>query len=177
MAMMRPQNYEQRAGLYMLKPYDLDRIPVIFVHGLMSVPQMWVPTIAAVESDPVLHGRYQFFGPSPTRRATRFLRTQGYDAASLRRGRLETGPIKAFEAPFVNDLWMADFSPGPKLKLQGKTLSTQLCLILDDHSRLIVSGGYYPAADTPAFHHAISSRCLPASEPLARAVRLRSSCL
>ena len=61
MAMMRPQNYEQRAGLYMLEPYDPDRIPVIFVHGLMSVPQQWVPTIAAIESDPVLHGRYQFW--------------------------------------------------------------------------------------------------------------------
>jgi pimeloyl-ACP methyl ester carboxylesterase len=45
----------------MLEPYDPDRIPVIFVHGLISVPQMWVPTIAAVESDPVLHGRYQFW--------------------------------------------------------------------------------------------------------------------
>jgi hypothetical protein len=30
----------------------------------------------------------------------RFLRTQGYDAASLRRGRLDKGPTKAFEAPF-----------------------------------------------------------------------------
>src|SRR6516164_2028731 len=61
MAMMRPQNYEQRAGLYMLEPYDPERIPVIFVHGLISVPQQWVPTIAAVESDPLLHGRYQFW--------------------------------------------------------------------------------------------------------------------
>ena len=61
MAMMRPQNYEQRAGLYMLEPYDPDRIPVIFIHGLISVPQQWVPTIATVESDPMLHGRYQFW--------------------------------------------------------------------------------------------------------------------
>ena len=61
MAMMRPQNYQQRTGLYMLEPYDPDRIPVIFVHGLLSVPQMWVPTVTAVESDPVLHGRYQFW--------------------------------------------------------------------------------------------------------------------
>jgi hypothetical protein len=71
MAMMRPQNYEQRAGLYMLGPYDPDRIPVIFIHGLISLPQMWVPTIATMESDPMLDGRYQFW-PSPTRRATRF---------------------------------------------------------------------------------------------------------
>ena len=60
-AMMRPQNYEQRTGLYMLEPYDPDRIPVIFVHGLLSIPRMWVPTVTAVKSDPVLHGRYQFW--------------------------------------------------------------------------------------------------------------------
>jgi hypothetical protein len=46
----------------------------------------------------------------------RYLRSKGYDAASLRRGRLQTGPTKAFEAPFVNDLWMTDFSPGPSLE-------------------------------------------------------------
>ena len=61
MAMMRPQNYEQRTGLYMLEPYDPERIPVIFVHGLLSIPQMWVPTVTAVESDPALRGRYQFW--------------------------------------------------------------------------------------------------------------------
>ena len=61
MAMIRPEKYEQQTGLYMLEPYDPDRIPVIFVHGLLSVPQMWVPTATAVESDPVLHGRYQFW--------------------------------------------------------------------------------------------------------------------
>jgi transposase InsO family protein len=85
----------------------------------------------------------------------RFLCKKGYDAASLRRGRLESGATKAFEAPFVNDLWMTDFSPGPKLNLQGKAITTQLCLILDDHSRLITFGAYYRAADTAAFHHSL----------------------
>ena len=61
MAMLRPANYENRAGLYMLEPYDPDRIPVILIHGLTSIPQMWVPTISAIESDPQLHGRYQFW--------------------------------------------------------------------------------------------------------------------
>jgi hypothetical protein len=26
----------------MLEPYDPDRIPVILIHGLTSIPQMWV---------------------------------------------------------------------------------------------------------------------------------------
>lgn len=61
MAMIRPEKYENRAGIYMLEPYDPDRIPVILVHGLVSIPQMWLPTISAIESDPKLHGRYQFW--------------------------------------------------------------------------------------------------------------------
>ena len=61
MAMIRPENYENRAGLYLLEPYDPDRIPVILIHGLTSIPQMWVPTISAIESDPELRGRYQFW--------------------------------------------------------------------------------------------------------------------
>src|SRR5271165_5114663 len=61
MAMLRPANYEERAGIYMLEPYDPDRIPVVLIHGLTSIPQMWVPTISAIESDPELRGRYQFW--------------------------------------------------------------------------------------------------------------------
>ncbi len=60
-AALRPEKYENRAGIYMLEPYDPDRIPVILVHGLISIPQMWLPTISAIESDPKLRGRYQFW--------------------------------------------------------------------------------------------------------------------
>ena len=45
----------------MLEPYDPDRIPVVLIHGLTSIPQMWLPTISAIESDPELRGRYQFW--------------------------------------------------------------------------------------------------------------------
>jgi hypothetical protein len=61
MAMLRPAKYENRAGLFILEPYDPDRIPVVLIHGLTSIPQMWVPTISAIESDPELRGRYQFW--------------------------------------------------------------------------------------------------------------------
>ena len=61
------------------------------------------------------------------------------------------GPTKAFEAPGVNDLWIADFSPGPFLALHPKTIPTHLCIILDDHSRLIPFAAYGLAADTQAF--------------------------
>jgi uncharacterized cysteine cluster protein YcgN (CxxCxxCC family) len=73
---------------------------------------------------------------------------------------LETGPTKAFEAPFVNDLWMVDFSPGPVIVEAGKRLGTQLCVLIDDCSRVIPFAAYYPAADTEAFHHALKEAVL-----------------
>jgi len=90
----------------------------------------------------------------------RFLRRQGYDRKSLRSGRLETGPTKAFEAPGVNDLWMVDFSPGPTLSVEGKGLVTQLCVLIDDHSRLLPFAAYYLHANTEAFHHALKEAVL-----------------
>jgi pimeloyl-ACP methyl ester carboxylesterase len=61
MEAMRVDRYFTTAGLAMLQPYDPERIPVLFVHGLMSEPGMWRETIDAVESDPELRGRFQFW--------------------------------------------------------------------------------------------------------------------
>jgi transposase InsO family protein len=78
------------------------------------------------------------------------------------------GATKCFEAPFVNDLWMTDFSPGPFLRPveEGKAIPTFLCVIIDDHSRLIPYAAYYRRADTQAFHQtlkeALRRRGLPA---------------
>lgn len=90
----------------------------------------------------------------------RHLRQQGMDRASLRAGRLEHGPTKAFEAQGVNDLWMVDFSPGPTLRGTGKAMPTHLCVLIDDHSRLLPFAGYYPHANTEAFHHALKEAVL-----------------
>jgi len=78
-----------------------------------------------------------------------------------------TGPTKAFETPLVNDLWMVDFSPGPFLHLAGqkKATPTHLCVLLDDHSRVVPHAAYYLKADTRSFHcsfkEAIRRRGLP----------------
>ena len=61
MEAIRVDRYYRTAGLTMLQPYDPERIPVVFVHGLISEPGMWRDTIDAVESDPVLRGRFQFW--------------------------------------------------------------------------------------------------------------------
>jgi transposase InsO family protein len=75
------------------------------------------------------------------------------------------GPTKAFEAPGVNDLWVADFSPGPFLALHPKTVPTHLCVLIDDHSRLIPYAAYGLSADTQALlaclKEAIRRRGLP----------------
>ncbi len=52
-------NHMQITGLYKLQPYDPDRIPLVFVHGLISTPRMWRNVINELESDPELRGRYQ----------------------------------------------------------------------------------------------------------------------
>lgn len=91
----------------------------------------------------------------------RYLQRQGLDRQSLRAGRLETGPTKAFEAAQVNDLWMVDFSPGPAFRTaEGQVVSPQLCVIVDDCSRLIAYAGYYPRANTEALHHALREAVL-----------------
>ena len=97
----------------------------------------------------------------------RFLASNGYDARSLKAGRLETGPTKAFEAPAPNDLWMVDFACGPALRsAEGKALSTHLCLIVDDHSRLIPYGAYYANADTAAFLDCLKQAVLRRGLPI-----------
>jgi putative transposase len=78
-----------------------------------------------------------------------------------------SGPAKAFEAPWVNELWMTDFSPGPFLALPGqkKALATHLCAIIDDHSRVVPYAAYFTSADTRSFHQclkqALQRRGLP----------------
>jgi pimeloyl-ACP methyl ester carboxylesterase len=61
MATFRPGRYEDKIGLYFLQPYDPDRIPVVFVHGLASSPFMWSQTINEIQADPQLRERYQFW--------------------------------------------------------------------------------------------------------------------
>ena len=105
----------------------------------------------------VLYGLWREQGKElPSLRSVyRYLERHGLSRQALRSGRLETGPTKAFEAAYVNELWMVDFSPGPTIRSDERVLSTQLCVLLDDHSRLIPFAGYYGKADTYAFHQAL----------------------
>jgi len=59
MGAIRVSQHMGITGLYTLQPYQSDRIPLIFVHGLISTPRMWRNVINEVEMDPVLRRRYQ----------------------------------------------------------------------------------------------------------------------
>lgn len=61
LAMLNIQEQERRQGLYLLQPYDPQKIPVVFIHGLMSYPQTWIPMINSLLSDTALHQKYQFW--------------------------------------------------------------------------------------------------------------------
>jgi triacylglycerol esterase/lipase EstA (alpha/beta hydrolase family) len=57
----KASNYPAPTGLYFLQPYDPDRIPLVFVHGLFSTPFDWVKTINGLQADPEIRKHYQFW--------------------------------------------------------------------------------------------------------------------
>jgi pimeloyl-ACP methyl ester carboxylesterase len=61
MGALRAAHYEKKTGLYFLQPYDPDRVPVVFVHGLISTPFDWVQTINGLQADPEIRKHYQFW--------------------------------------------------------------------------------------------------------------------
>ena len=61
MAMLRSSRYMDKTGLYFLQPYDPDRIPLVFVHGLFSTPFDWAQTINGLQADPEIRKHYQFW--------------------------------------------------------------------------------------------------------------------
>jgi pimeloyl-ACP methyl ester carboxylesterase len=65
--MIRGEKTESKSGLYLLEPYDPNRIPVVFVHGLLSSGFTWLNVANAVRADPEIRKRYQvwiFFYPT-----------------------------------------------------------------------------------------------------------------
>jgi len=59
--LMDPDALKAAQGLYMLQPYQKGKIPVVFVHGLISSPMTWLPMINGLMGDPALRERYQFW--------------------------------------------------------------------------------------------------------------------
>ena len=58
-AMAHPDDCAGHTGRYQLDPFRPDQIPVIFVHGLMSKPEIWLDGLNHLRTDPVLTSKYQ----------------------------------------------------------------------------------------------------------------------
>jgi pimeloyl-ACP methyl ester carboxylesterase len=56
-----PEKFANTARLIQLQPFDPDRTPVIFVHGLQETPASWAPMIDTLRNDPWIREHYQFW--------------------------------------------------------------------------------------------------------------------
>ena len=59
-ALLHVNEYESQTGLYMFQPYKPDRIFVLFVHGLASGPETWIPLYNQLLADETIRTRFQF---------------------------------------------------------------------------------------------------------------------
>lgn len=59
--MLFPNVNHLTAGLYQFSAYDPKKIPVIFVHGLMSRPETWIPAVNELLADKKIREHYQFW--------------------------------------------------------------------------------------------------------------------
>jgi pimeloyl-ACP methyl ester carboxylesterase len=58
-AFLRPDNPRFATGIYLIHPYDPNKIPILFVHGLISSPISWQNLTNDLCSDPKILERYQ----------------------------------------------------------------------------------------------------------------------
>lgn len=79
----------------------------------------------------------------------RFLRARNLDRPlrSAQRARAK------YEMPHPNDLWVADFMHGPRVKTAQGARKAILCAIIDDHSRLIAGARFALSEDTAELLH------------------------
>lgn len=61
LGLLSPGQVTQLQGLYLLEPFDPQRIPVVMVHGLWSSPATWMEMFNDLRSDPRIRERYQFW--------------------------------------------------------------------------------------------------------------------
>lgn len=58
---LNPKKYINKTGLFAIGPFDPDKIPVIFIHGLISQPSTWTTPSNHLLADKTIRENYQFF--------------------------------------------------------------------------------------------------------------------
>lgn len=56
-----PDRYTEETGIYFVTPYDPEKIPVVFVHGLVSSPDAFKNMINELSPEPWFRQRYQIW--------------------------------------------------------------------------------------------------------------------
>lgn len=59
--MLDPDAGKKLQGLYLLDPYEPQKIPIVFVHGLMSSGKTWAQMVNTLKNDPYIRRHYQFW--------------------------------------------------------------------------------------------------------------------
>ena len=59
--MLNSSGVSHREKLYLMQPYDPDRIPLFMVHGLQSTAVSLSNLVNDLSADPVLHARYRIW--------------------------------------------------------------------------------------------------------------------
>ena len=59
--LLRPNEVEAAAGLYLAQPYQPGKIPVVLIHGVWSSPMTWMEMFNDLQSMPDIRERYQFW--------------------------------------------------------------------------------------------------------------------
>jgi pimeloyl-ACP methyl ester carboxylesterase len=58
-ALLDPDKFANKVRLIQVQPYNSQKIPVLFVHGLQSTPVSWAPMLNALWADPIVRRNYQ----------------------------------------------------------------------------------------------------------------------
>lgn len=101
------------------------------------------------------------FGQLSQTTAYRFLRDRGLMKAQ----QMVPEDRRKFEAELPNDLWQSDVLHGPVVETGGKNRKSYLIAFIDDYSRLVPYGEFYPGESLAfylkALEQALSTRGLP----------------
>jgi len=88
--LLTPEEAQELTGIYMLEPFEPDKIPVIMVHGLWSSPVTWMEMYNDLRNDPAIRRDYQFwFYLYPTGQPFWFSATQMREDMRQMRARLD----------------------------------------------------------------------------------------
>jgi pimeloyl-ACP methyl ester carboxylesterase len=107
--LLRPDEAKELQGLYMLEPFDPNKMPVVMVHGLWSSPITWMEMYNDLRSDPLVRQHYQFwFYMYPTGQPFWLSATQMREDLALMRRELDP----ARQSPALDQMVLVGHSMG-----------------------------------------------------------------